>query len=375
MRPDRLSHWPGKALARASVAAIVLASLGALAFAAVTITSENATAARAKRYADGLTARTVSGVDALAALFKSQQALYLRISPPAPDFVLRQPCGTIPFDPNGFPDDFLNGLVAETNKGCLVYTVVIAEDPTTRETVFANIKGNEIHAVPAVAGYDPWWLLDTLYPDLGTGPYNSAQVTILKKCYDPAHVQITVTLLPVVSIPAYAVAMANESATASPDFGGVPLMQPSGQVSNLQFTAIAYTNGGMLLTLSYPAGFTNRVDIFTCTNLVSFWWNLAVTTHVNTSTNDIQWLDTSPPGLRFYAAGNADVDADHDNLPDDREKFMYHTSATTNDTDHDGLTDSNEVFNLHTDPNNSDTNPPTVWIVFPSNNYAKVWLP
>ena len=154
------------------------------------------------------------------------------------------------------------------------------------------------------------------------------------------------------------------------------MMRYSGPpVTNIQFTAIETKTNGMLLTLAYPNGFTNRVDIFTCTDLVGAWWDLAATVNVNTSTNWIEWLDTSPPGLRFYAAGNADVDADHDNLPDDREKFMYHTSATTNDTDHDGLTDSNEVFNLHTDPNNSDTNPPTVWIVFPSNNYAKVWLP
>jgi hypothetical protein len=54
---------------------------------------------------------------------------------------------------------------------------------------------------------------------------------------------------------------------------------------------------------------------------------------------------------------------------------MYHTSAYTNDTDGDSLTDSNEVINLRTDPNNSDTNRPTVWIVFPTNNAGRVWLP
>ena len=325
MRPDLLSHRPGKVIVRASVAAIVLVSLAALAFAVVTTISTNATAARATIYANRLTSRTVSGVDDLTALFREQQTLFLRIMPPAKDFVLRQPCGTIPFDPNGFPDDFLNGLVAETNKGCLVYTVVIAEDPVTRETVLANAKGYEIHAVPAAADYDPWWFLNSVYPGLDSGSYDSDQIAWLKACYDPAHVQITVTLLPAVSISTYAAAMANESATASLALGGgVPLMQYSG-TNLLQFTAIASTNNGMLLTLAYPTGFTNRVDIFTCTNLVSAWWNLAVTTNVSVSTNYIQWLDTSPPGLRFYAAGNADVDTDSDGIPDDREEFMYHT--------------------------------------------------
>ena len=55
--------------------------------------------------------------------------------------------------------------------------------------------------------------------------------------------------------------------------------------------------------------------------------------------------------------------------------FMYHTCPTNWDSDGDHLSDSNEVLNLHTDPNNGNTNPPTVWIVFPSNNYVKVWLP
>jgi len=376
MPRDRLSLWLGKAvLIRASAAAIVLASLGALAFAAVTTISANTTATRAKQYADGLAARTVSGVSDLAALFKAQQATYLRITPPASDFVLRQSCGTVPFDPNGFPDDFLNGLVAETNKGCLVYTVVVAEDPTTRETVFANSQGREIHAIAAATGYDPWWFLESIYPDLGSDKYSDAQVAWLKACYDPAHVQITVTLLPVVSISAYAAAVADEGAMASLALDGVvPLMQFSGQVSNLQFTAIEVKTNGMLLTLAYPNNFTNRMDIFTCTNLLGAYWDLAATVNVGT-TNWIEWLDSSPPGLRFYTAGNADVDSDHDGIPDAREVFMYHTCPTNWDSDGDLLSDSNEVFNLHTDPNNGKTNPPTVWLVFPSNNYVKVWLP
>ena len=375
MRPD-LAYRRSDRAAAVRAALVVLVSLAAIGLAAAAAISGNARAARSERYATQLSARTVHGVDDLVALLKAQQATYLRIAPPATDFVMRQPCGTVPFDPNGFPDGFLNGLVAGTNKGCLAYTVVVAEDPATRETVFANANGYEIHAVAPPAGYNPWWFVESAYPDLGSGKYDGAQVAWLKACYDPAHVQVTVTLLPVASIQAYAAAMADDGATASAALSGIsPMMRYDGpQLTNLQFTAIETKTNGMLLTLAYPNGFTNRIDIFTCTNLVDSWWDLAATVSVST-TNWVEWLDTSPPGFRLYAAGNADLDTDHDGLADAREKFMYHTSAVTNDTDRDGLTDSNEVFNLHTDPNNSNTCPPTVTILFPTDGYGKVWLP
>jgi hypothetical protein len=109
------------------------------------------------------------------------------------------------------------------------------------------------------------------------------------------------------------------------------------------------------------------------------WWDLVATTNVNSSTNWIEWLDTSPPELRFYAAGNADTNAetdpDGDGLTWAREMFMYHTSPTNSDSDNDGLNDYEEVINRRTDPNNSDTNLPTVSILFPSNGSEKVWLP
>ncbi len=375
MRRDPSSLRPRKSvLIRTSAAAVVLVSLTALAVTAVTSLSERAKGDLADRYAKRLTARTVSNIDDLATFFKEQQALYLRITPPTPEFVFRQPCGVIPFDPKGFPEEFLKGLVEEKDKGCPVYVAVIAEDSTTRETVFANAKGYEIHAIAAAKDYDPWWFLNSIYPDLYSGRYGNDQIEMMQDWYDPAHIQIEVKLLPIEYIDAYATEMAN--AYVAPSGGGTVLMRYSGPpVTNLQFTAIESLTNGMLLTVAYPAGFTNRVDFFTCTNLVDSWWDLAVTTNVNASTNWIEWLDTYPPERRFYAAGNADVDKDGDGLTDAREKFMYHTSATTNDTDGDGLSDYEEVITRRTDPNNSNTCLPTVSILFPADGSGKVWLP
>ncbi len=379
MISERLSPRPATTvLIRASTAAIVLASLTALAVTAVTALSEKAKAELAERYAKNLTARAVSSVADLATYFKEQQALYLRITPPTPDFVFRQSCGVIPFDLKGFPDEFLKGLVEETENGCPVYTVVVAEAPNTRENVFANADGYEIHAIAATEDYDPWWFLNSIYPDLYSGRYGHDQIEMMKGWYDPAHIQIEVKLLPVEYIDAYAAEMAE--AYVPPSGGGTILMRYDGPpVTNLQFTAIESLTNGMLLTLAYPAGFTNRVDFFTCTNLVDAWWDLAATTNVNSSTNWIEWLDTSPPELRFYAAGNADTNAntdpDGDGLTWAREMFMYHTSPTNSDSDGDGLSDYEEVITRRTDPNNSNTCLPTVSILFPADGSGKVWLP
>lgn len=356
------------------MSAVLLASLTALGITTVTAVSERTKTERAGRYAKNLSARTVCSVEDLAMFFREQQALYLHITPPTPDYVFRQTCGVIPFDIRGFPDAFLKGLIEETDKGCPVYTVVVAEDSTTRETVFANAKGYEIHAIGAAKDYDPWSVLDSIYPDLYAGTYGNDQIAMMKEWYDPAHIQIEVRLIPLEYIEAYAAEMAESYVAPSRD--GISLMRYDGPpVTDLQFTAIEVHTNGTLLTLAYPTDFTNRVDIFSCADLVASWWDLAVTTNVNTSTNWIEWLDPTPPTLRFYTAGNADLDTDGDGLTDGREKFLYHTLATTNDTDEDSLSDYEEVINRHTDPNNSNTCLPVVSIVFPASGSGKVWVP
>jgi hypothetical protein len=135
---------------------------------------------------------------------------------------------------------------------------------------------------------------------------------------------------------------------------------------------------GMKMTLAYPDGFTNRLDIFNSSDLIGNWWDLAVSaTNSSTTTNFIHWVDVNAflQNVRFYNAGNADLDSDGDGISDAREKFMYHTCATNSDSDGDGLSDSNEVFVAHTDPNNSKTNKPIVWISYPVDEGRKVWLP
>jgi hypothetical protein len=94
-----------------------------------------------------------------------------------------------------------------------------------------------------------------------------------------------------------------------------------------------------------PDGFTNRLDVFTSTNLLDFWWIPAATNLSTEGTNTVDWTYemTDEMGPIFFAIGNADMDSDGDAIVDAREKFVYHTSPTNADTDGDGASDGDEV--------------------------------
>ena len=95
-----------------------------------------------------------------------------------------------------------------------------------------------------------------------------------------------------------------------------------------------------------PDGFTNRIEVFTCTNLLDFWWTLAATNILTEGTDTVYWTyetTEEETGPVFFVVGNADSDSDGDGLTDAREKFLYHTSPTNADTDADDMPDGWEV--------------------------------
>ena len=64
----------------------------------------------------------------------------------------------------------------------------------------------------------------------------------------------------------------------------------------------------------FPSGFTNRLEIFSGTNLTSFIWSLAATNLGTEGTDVVHWVDgqTEEADCRFYAAGKGlwlDVDS------------------------------------------------------------------
>lgn len=338
--------------------------------------------ALAARISDSLASRSVLSVGALIAAFRTEQAHWLRLSPPLADFKLNQDGGLMVFDSKTFPAEFTRKLIMEMKHDCPVYTLTMAEDPVTRGIVFANADGQELGCVKSEEGYNPYWFLEWHYPELYTGLYSAREIEELQRSFDPSRIQITVTLLPADYLKQYAGAVAVErakQAASVPAGGGGIMMRYQGPpVEDLKWVGIERQTNGVLLTLAYPNDFTNRVDVFTCSDLVASWWDLSLNaTNVNTSTNWIEWVDTTAlsQSPRFYAAGNAGLDSDSDGLSDAREKFMYHTCPTNSDSDGDGLTDYDEIMTLNTDPNHSKTNKPNVWISHPANGSRKVWLP
>ncbi len=284
--------------------------------------------------------------DELDQWFVAQQYDWLPIMPPAEDFILRQPSGQVlPFDWKQFPPEFVKGLTARYLNSVPAYDVTVVEDPKTRQILFFNSKGEQVFALQPVPGYDPLWFLKDYRPELFSGRYTPWYVDYMGQLYDPSRVQAGVTLIPAEYAEYYLYAedriaeAASDMAFSSGSGGGVLMMYSGPPVTNIVFTAIERTNG-IRVTIAYPYDgstyptncFTNRLDIMTSSDLLESWWDLAATTNVSPSTNWIEWTDTTTTSswlvVRFYLAGNADLDSDGDGFADAREIFMYHTDPS-----------------------------------------------
>ena len=278
--------------------------------------------------------------------FVEQQLDWLHILPPAEDFILRQPSGqTLPFVWDSFPPEFNKNLVLRYENSVPAYKVWVTVDSLTKETLFYNEDGKEIFALDSASGPAGQWFLQACFPDLFSGRYNAKYVDYMSRLYDPARLQVEVTLIPSEYAEPYLYVQkaASEEITASTvnSISALKLLnyQPGQTVTNICM-AIERTGSIVRLTVAYPYNastyptncFTNRLDIFQTSDLLESWWELAVTTNANAASNCVGWTDWSVTNswvvTRYYTAANGNTDSDGDGFSNGRERFMYHSDPS-----------------------------------------------
>ena len=276
------------------------------------------------------------------------QADFVPILPPVPELTLRQSGSPVvlPFSTRNFPPEFTRRLSGIYENTVPVYPILVVEDPGTRALTFYNADNEAVYTLPAPQGYDPFAYLRGLMPALYNGGANAAARQYWQSLYDPARVRVEARLIESDNLAhwIYAKRQIEEAAALQvDDDGGFSAMMMQGEVTNtnILFTAVKRTNSNISITLKYPSGFTNGLDIFTCNELVPEIWNFAAKNLATTGTN-LTWLDTNA----WVAVG----------IP----TRLYAAADATTDVDGDGYTDGREIMVYGTDPNSSNSHPVSV---------------
>jgi len=264
-------------------------------------------------------------LERLAEELAEQQAQWFPIMPPSTNLVLTlmaQPTPTLMQ-----VSELMDGLVSEKREDYTVYPVtgMERENKGIRERIFYNRNGELLGVVPCESDYNPSAWVENKYSDLYER--DQEETDWLKNVYDPRRLNITFDLT--LSRPKK---VSKSRIGSKTELVSVPVRRSSGSGTNLTIGSILKTGDTVKVTVVYPASYTNRIDIYSCTDLVAGDWTLRHTTDIEASTNFVEWEDADCTNWQIYAAGNADYDGDEDGVSDAREIFITKTDpADPND--------------------------------------------
>ena len=302
-------------------------------------------------------ARRVASPAALISRFDLDRGAFIPLLSPDPDFIHRHGGGVLPFAVQGFPAEFVRGLVPAKGDGVTRYPIRVFEDRRTRERIIVNAADEEIARLPAPADYDPSAFAKAQFPKLISegGRYTARLLAI----YDPARIEMSYELVAAEDLAAWAEAEAAERERLAAKLeGGAPRTLEGGGIVELQFVEIEpKPGGGIRLSVAWPEnGLTsNTLDFFRCADLVEGAWELALTVTVDPEDGSFSWVADDEDLWQFFDVWTHH-DSDGDGIPDARERRLFGTDPHDADSDNDGLTDFEEIYVYGTDPLNPDTN-------------------
>ncbi len=291
-----------------------------------------------------MTATTIRSVFELEALFVEQQNAFLPISPPSEDVYVHAHDPVIPVSWKKFPREFSRKMYAEMDEnGYPIYRVLVYEDPVTRETVFLNSYGTEVYRLEAEFGYDPYAWQKTTFQVSDVSELGDWTSWI----FDPAHIASEFALIPETFYADYESTQQEIAAVESMMMAPMSMMMSlPAVVTNIQMAIGSTSNETVEVEVGWPVDFTNRLEIYTATDLVAGDWQIALSNISTVGSSSYVWEDTNTNLPQcMYAAGNADIDTDGDGIPDAREKYLYKTNPDLADTDGDGVNDGDEIAN------------------------------
>ncbi len=276
---------------------------------AVPIATEPAPAININQYLN-LMAHRCNNLNALAQLLEDAQSTYLPILPPDPDFILTMHGALTPFNFNSLPEGFnIQLLIPGEAHGVAAVTLTLAQDPTTRETVFMNSVGDVLYKLPPAPGYDPYAWLRARWPGLFQTNFPGANTNQWLKNHDPARIQLSLRLISIDDVVPYlqALALAQSSNAAAQQGSMAPMTMMSSDPCSITnesdpFAVLSIQpdgSGGMTITWESCTGRVYAVEARADLLDTAGWVALASNAGVVGSTS---WTDTEALlyPTRFY---------------------------------------------------------------------------